>query len=136
MRISDWSSDVCSSDLPRDSDGLPLGPLDPPPPHGPWDDCFTGLTWPIQLTWPGALALSLTSTCDHVVLYDQQLHAICVEPQSGPPDAANLGRAYPVRPAQPLLIETHPAWSIPRGRPPPKTPQPPPNRKTAREGQS
>ncbi|HEY9556526.1 MAG TPA: hypothetical protein VIR58_07320, partial [Acidimicrobiales bacterium] len=29
---------------PRDSDGLPLGPLDPPPPHGPWDDCFTGLT--------------------------------------------------------------------------------------------
>src|SRR3546814_11161391 len=73
---------------PRDSDGLPLGPLDPPPPHGPWDDCFTGLTWPIGLTWPGALSLSLTSTCDHVVLYDQQPHAICVEPQSGPPDAA------------------------------------------------
>src|SRR3546814_9720966 len=32
---------------PRDSDVLPLGPLDPPPPPGPWDDCFTGLTWTI-----------------------------------------------------------------------------------------
>src|SRR3546814_7332703 len=96
---------------PRDSDGLPLGPLDPPPPHGPWDDCFTGLTWPIGLTWPGALSLSLTSTCDHVVLYDQQPHAICVEPQSGPPDAANLGRAYTVRPDEPLVIETQLARS-------------------------
>src|SRR3546814_20688064 len=30
MRISDWSSDVCSSDLRQ----LPAGPLAPPPPIG------------------------------------------------------------------------------------------------------
>src|SRR3546814_10320705 len=116
MRISDWSSDVCSSDLlevhaadeafpatagwhpwfrrrlelggdlevdmqatrfyPRDSDGLPLGPLDPPPPHGPWDDCFTGLTWPIGLTWPGALSLSLTSTCDRSEEHTSELQSL------------------------------------------------------------
>src|SRR3546814_16474811 len=107
---------------PRDSDGLPLGPLDPPPPHGPWDDCFTGLTWPIGLTWPGALSLSLTSTCDHVVLYDQQPHAICVEPQSGPPAAANPARASTTRPAEPPLIQHPPPWPLPQPPPPPGPP--------------
>lgn len=98
---------------PRGTDGLPLGSVEPPPPHGPWDDCFTAITWPITLTWPGALELKMTSTCDHVVLYDQQRHAICVEPQSGPPDAVNLERARIVRRHDPLVIETHLAWQVP-----------------------
>lgn len=96
---------------PRGTDGLPLGPLDPPPSRGPWDDCFTAITWPVGLTWPSALELSMTSTCDHVVLYDQQPHAICVEPQSGPPDAANLGRAQVVRVDEPLVAETELTWT-------------------------
>jgi aldose 1-epimerase len=95
---------------PRGSDGLPLGPIETPPPDGPWDDCFTAVTWPVRLSWPGALELSMTSTCSHVVLYDQQPHAICVEPQSGPPDAANLGRSHTVRTFAPLVVETQITW--------------------------
>ena len=48
----------------------------------------------------------MTSTCDHVVLYDQPRHAICVEPQTGPPDALNhLERATLVRRGRPLVAE-------------------------------
>lgn len=95
---------------PRGSDGLPLGRVEPPPPFGPWDDCFTALTWPVRLTWPGALELDITSTCDHVVLYDEPAHAVCVEPQSGPPDALNLDLARVVRRHDPLVIEARLAW--------------------------
>lgn len=96
---------------PRGVDGLPLGPVEPPPPRGPWDDCFTAITWPARLTWPGALELEMTSTCDHVVLYDQPRHAVCVEPQTGPPDAPNLGRAQTVRAGRPLVAETQITWA-------------------------
>lgn len=95
---------------PRGSDGLPLGRVEPPPAVGPWDDCFTAITWPVRLTWPGALEATLTSTSDHLVLYDQPRHAICVEPQTGPPDAVNLDLARVVRRHDPLVAEATLAW--------------------------
>jgi aldose 1-epimerase len=99
---------------PRGPDGLPLGHLATPPRVGPWDDCFTAVTWPVRLTWPGALEVTMTSTCDHVVLYDQPRHAICVEPQTGPPDALNhLEWATLVRRGKPLVAETALTWSQP-----------------------
>ena len=56
----------------------------------------------------------MTSTCDHVVLYDQPRHAICVEPQTGPPDALNhLERATLVRRGRPLVAEMSLTWSTP-----------------------
>jgi aldose 1-epimerase len=56
----------------------------------------------------------MTSTCDHVVLYDEPRHAICVEPQTGPPDALNrLEWASLVRRDRPLVAETSLAWSTP-----------------------
>ena len=98
---------------PRGDDGLPLGRIEPPPSRGPWDDCFTALTWPVTLTWPGALTVAIASTCDHLVLYDQQRHAICVEPQSGPPNALNhLERARIVRPHRPLVVEMSMHWDV------------------------
>ncbi|NBY57672.1 MAG: aldose epimerase, partial [Actinobacteria bacterium] len=30
------------------------------------------------------------SDCDHWVIYDMPTHALCVEPQSGPPDGFTL----------------------------------------------
>jgi aldose 1-epimerase len=42
------------------------------------------------LAWPGLLRLELSSSCPWWVVYSMPEHAICVEPQSGPPDAANL----------------------------------------------
>lgn len=98
---------------PRGGDDLPLGYVEPPPAHGPWDDCFTAITWPVTLRWPGALEITVTSTCDHVVLYDQQPHAVCVEPQSGPPDALNIDKARVVRRHDPLVVEAALAWRVP-----------------------
>ena len=75
----------------RDSDGLPTGELVRPP-DGPWDDCFTG-TGAIALRWPGALELRVEHDCANVVLYTEPAHALCVEPQTGPPDAFTLDPA-------------------------------------------
>ena len=72
---------------PRDADGMATRPLAPPPP-GPWDDCFLNDA-PIVLH-RGAQRVTLTSDCTHWVVYDMPVHATCVEPQSGPPDAFNL----------------------------------------------
>ena len=92
----------------RDPDGIPTGELVTPP-GGPYDDCFTGLRRPPVLRWPGALTLTVDSTCDHVVVYDELPDAVCVEPQTGPPDALNLRPAV-VRPGQPLVATTVLRW--------------------------
>jgi len=81
-------------------------------PNGPWDDCFVGVTQPVELNWPGALSATISSDCSHWVVYSEPDHAVCVEPQSGPPDAVNLGLAAVVRPGDPLertmTIRWHP----------------------------
>jgi galactose mutarotase-like enzyme len=71
----------------RGPDGLPTGSLITPPP-GPWDDCFTELRSDPVLSW-GSLQLTLSSSVDHWIVYDQPEHALCVEPQTGPPNDAN-----------------------------------------------
>jgi aldose 1-epimerase len=77
-----------SPDAMYERDGsLPTGDLVPPN-AGPWDDCFVN-TDPISLHYPD-IVLTVSSDCDHVVVYDEPTHATCVEPQSGPPDAFNL----------------------------------------------
>lgn len=79
--------------LPRDPDGIPAGDLAPPAGE-PWDDALTALAGPRRLIWPGQLRLELDSTCDWWVTYTVPQHAVCLEPQSAPPDAVNLaGRA-------------------------------------------
>ena len=83
----------------RGPDGLPTGRLVPPT-SGPWDDCFTGVRTPPRLVWPGRFALEVASSCDHWVVYTQPEHAICIEPQTGPPGAVELDPAV-VRPANP-----------------------------------
>jgi aldose 1-epimerase len=76
----------------RDEDGLPTGELIAPTPR-PWDDAFVDVRSPIRLTWPGVLSLELTATADVWVAYDERPYAICVEPQTAPPDAVNLPNA-------------------------------------------
>ncbi len=74
----------------RDDVGLPTGRLIAPT-SGPWDDCFIN-TAPVTLHYERELVpeVTISSDCDHWVLYDKPDHATCVEPQSGPPDAFNL----------------------------------------------
>ncbi len=73
-------------------DMIPTGRLVCPPTPGPWDHPFRNVAEPIVIEWPGELTLSLSSTCDHWVIYDHPEHAFCVEPQSGPPNIFNPDR--------------------------------------------
>ncbi len=94
--------------------GLP-GPALVPPVAGPWDDCFVNHR-PVTLhynenreTRTAATAVTVTSDCDHWVVYDQPAHATCVEPQSGPPDALNVAPVL-VTPGEPLTRTMAVTW--------------------------
>ncbi|MFC9114950.1 aldose 1-epimerase [Streptomyces sp. NPDC057092] len=94
----------------RGDDHLPTGRrVDPRP--GPWDDCF-GMPGGVDviLTWPGQLQLKVTSREEWVVVYDEQDEAVCVEPQTGPPDGLN---SHPrlVTPLEPLEASTTWTWT-------------------------
>lgn len=88
----------------KDADGIPDGTLVDPAP-GPWDDAFTALIGPVELTWPGVLHLAVESDCEHVVVFDEPAGAVCVEPQSAPPDAHNSGEDL-------VVVEPGAAWAI------------------------
>jgi galactose mutarotase-like enzyme len=94
--------------LVRDAAGIPSGAVVSVPP-GPWDDCFTGVVWPIAITWPGVLTLRISSDAEFAVVYDELDDAFCVEPQSGPPDGPNASPRM-VRPGEPLIASTGWAW--------------------------
>jgi aldose 1-epimerase len=95
--------------LVRGPDGIPTGERVPPT-AGPWDDAFTDLAADPVLEWPGQLRLSISSTCAWWVVYSMPEHAICVEPQSGPPDG--LGRsADVVVPDRPMMHSMRWAWT-------------------------
>ena len=95
--------------LVRDAEGMPSGRRVPPP-AGPWDDAFTGIRHDPVLVWPGHLRLELSSSCAWWVVYTEPEDAICVEPQSGPPDALN-GDADVVRPGSPLTHAMRWHWT-------------------------
>jgi aldose 1-epimerase len=92
----------------RDDDGIPTGELMTPT-AGPWDDCFTGVWADPVLIWPGVLALEIGSSCAFWVVYDEQSHAMCVEPQTAPPDALNQGPTI-VEPGRPLTATMEWRW--------------------------
>ena len=89
----------------RDPDGLPTGSLVPPGAR-PWDDAFTGLRTSPIVRWPGALEITLSSTAEIWVVYDEQPEGVCIEPQTAPPDAINLAAARNEEPA--LADPDHP----------------------------
>ena len=81
--------------LVRDAAGITTGspraadPMTALP--GNVDDCFVGVSTPdgrLRLTVSG-IDISLSSDCEHWVVYDQPVDSTCVEPQSGPPNEVN-----------------------------------------------
>ncbi|WP_420713355.1 aldose 1-epimerase [Streptomyces sp. NRRL WC-3549] len=94
----------------RGDDHLPTGHrIDPLP--GPWDDCFgmpDGVE--VKLTWPEQLELTVKSRDEWVVIYDEQAEAVCVEPQSGPPNGLNSTPRL-VTPIDPLEIASTWSWT-------------------------
>ncbi|WP_419996732.1 aldose 1-epimerase [Streptomyces boninensis] len=93
----------------RGADHLPTGKRIAPLPS-PWDDCFgmpAGVD--VTLTWPDALELKVTSREEWVVVYDEQAEAVCVEPQTGPPNGLNTMPRL-VTPIDPLEATMTWAW--------------------------
>jgi aldose 1-epimerase len=92
----------------KDADGRLTGrTVDVPP--GPHDDSFLAPEMPMRLEWPGALTVHLSSetggvATQDVVVFDERPEAICVEPQTAPPQADRLGRAQRVGPVAPLQL--------------------------------
>lgn len=76
--------------LHRGSDGIPTGEIIKPG-RGPFDDAFTKMRGTPRIVWEGALAVTIESDAPWWVIYTEDSDGICVEPQSAPPDAANLG---------------------------------------------
>jgi aldose 1-epimerase len=95
--------------LRRDDDGIPTGDLVPIPDQ-PWDDCFDQVHWPVTLSWPGALRLDVSGDTRYGVVYTEPTEAICVEPQTGPPDAMTLDPVV-VAPGQPLAAAMSWTWA-------------------------
>ena len=59
--------------------------------HGTTPSC--GLRTSPIVRWPGALEITISSTADVWVVYDEAVEGVCVEPQTAPPDAINLAAA-------------------------------------------
>jgi aldose 1-epimerase len=66
----------------------------------------------VTLTWPGRLELTVASREQWVVVYDEQEAAVCVEPQTGPPDGLN-SQPRLVTPIEPLEATTTWTWRRP-----------------------
>ncbi|MEU2083035.1 aldose 1-epimerase [Streptomyces albus] len=93
----------------RGDDHIPTGKrIDPRP--GPWDDCF-GMPGGVDvtLTWPEELRLRIASRAEYVVVFDEPEEAVCVEPQSGPPNGLN-SHPRQVTPLDPLELTTTWSW--------------------------
>jgi aldose 1-epimerase len=74
----------------RGPDYVPNGKLITPP-SGPWDDAFTEVRGTPTVYWEDAISIKIESDAPCWVVYDQDPEGVCVEPQTAPPDAQNLG---------------------------------------------
>lgn len=92
----------------RDAAGITTPELIPAPPE-PWDDCFAGVRRSPVLRWLGALELTVESLCPFWVVYTVPEDAVCVEPQTAPPNALN-GTATIVEPGRPLVATMTWRW--------------------------
>ena len=72
----------------RDASGIPDGTHVSPTPQ-PWDDAFGGVTAAPLIRWPGAVQLSVETDCPAWIIYTERDDQICVEPQTGIPNAFN-----------------------------------------------
>ncbi len=64
----------------------------------------------VKLTWPEQFELSVKSRSEWVVVYDEQDEAVCVEPQSGPPNGLNTAPRL-VTPIDPLEMGAVWSWT-------------------------
>lgn len=74
--------------LLRGDDALPTGELVPfTADYGTYDDALLVPDQRASIRWPGIATIEVHSSSPWFVLFDQLPDAVCIEPQSGPPDA-------------------------------------------------
>jgi aldose 1-epimerase len=95
--------------LARDDAGIATDRRVGIPPQ-PWDDAFGGLTGPIAVQWGEWLRLEIEHDGPTTVVYTGKDHAVCVEPQTGPPDEVNQ-RPRLAGPRTPLRLTSTWQWS-------------------------
>ena len=71
-------------------DSLPTGELIAPTPE-PWDDAFTEIQGTPAVVYEDVVRIDIESDAPWWVVYTEDPEGLCVEPQTAPPDAANLG---------------------------------------------
>ena len=76
--------------MERDADLLPTGKLIEPS-RQPWDDAFTEIRGTPAIIWEGAARIDIECDAPWWVVHTEDPEGICIEPQTAPPDAANLG---------------------------------------------
>ena len=76
--------------LERGPDYLPTGKLITPT-SSPWDDAFAEVRGTPTVYWEDVMQIKIESDAPYWVVYDQDSEGVCIEPQSAPPDAGNLG---------------------------------------------
>jgi aldose 1-epimerase len=75
--------------LERDSEGLPSGKLIAPSKQ-PWDDAFTQIRGVPSVVWEDVARIDIECDAPWWVAYNEDADGVCIEPQTAPPDAANL----------------------------------------------
>lgn len=81
---------TAESMLERDSDGLPTGKFVSPSKQ-PWDDAFTQIRGVPAVIWEDVARIDIECDAPWWVVYTEDADGVCIEPQTAPPDAANLG---------------------------------------------
>ena len=109
FRAPQWSSLEFGRMYARDVHHMAVANLVAPKPH-PWDDCFVEPLGPLQFRQQ-QVTVTIDSDCDHWVVYDEQPHLLCIEPQSGPPDAFNIGGATRLAPGELLQRRMSIRWA-------------------------
>lgn len=115
---AEWSLQATGM-LERGDDHLPTGGVQPfDPEAGPFDDAFLVPSGRGSVRWPGELRIDIESSGAWFVVFDELAAAVCVEPQSGPPDGLHVRDDYapPIAaPGRPAVMTTR--WVMTDERP-------------------
>jgi aldose 1-epimerase len=76
--------------LKRDDEGIPTGEIVAQP-NGTWDDAFTEIQGVPAVIWEDVARIDIESDAPWWVVFDEDSEGVCIEPQTAPPDAQNLG---------------------------------------------
>jgi aldose 1-epimerase len=80
---------AADSMLERDSEGLPSGKSITPS-QPPWDDAFSQIRGVPSVVWEDVARIEIECDAPWWVVYNEDAEAVCIEPQTAPPDASNL----------------------------------------------